>query len=306
MNNSEIPSGTEASLYAVKPRKVSFWKKLGAGSLTISILFHGVLLVVGLLWIFQVVREPEKKVDFMPAGGGGGQRGAEKMAVKKLQQITPPTNVKRVFAEGAQSSYAIPEQGDKFGEMSTLDSLSGGSMGGGLGGAGSGGGLGTGQGKGLGAGLGAGAGSGGGMGTVFGLADLNVQALTGTFYDMKQTDKREPTDVEASGMKPIINEFVNGGWRDNDLKKYFRAPQKLRQTKIFIPQMSASGAPSAFGCEKEVQPSRWIVVYRGSVIAPKSGRFRFVGAADDILVVRFNRKVVLDHGFGSGTTGMYL
>ena len=46
-------------------------------------------------------------------GGGGGERAAEtKVQQKKRAQITPTTNVKRVFAEGATSTYQIPDPGD--------------------------------------------------------------------------------------------------------------------------------------------------------------------------------------------------
>jgi hypothetical protein len=86
--------------------------------------------------------------------------------------------------------------------------------------------------------------------------------------------------------------------------KYFQAPQALYQTKVYIPKMPADEAPKAFQCEKDVQPSRWIVVYRGSVSPQRSGHYRFVGAGDDVLVVRFDGKVVLDHGYTSGTTGV--
>lgn len=145
-------------------RKKGFWSKIGGGSLMFAALFHIILLVIGAFWIFQVIRQPEKKVDFMPPGGGGGERGAEhQVQQKKRAQITPTTNVKRVFAEGATASYAIPEQGDNFGEMSTLSSLSGGGMSGGLGGSGSGSGFGKG------AGAGGGLGTGAGVGKLFGL-----------------------------------------------------------------------------------------------------------------------------------------
>ena len=149
----------------IQARKNGLWSKLGGGSLMFAALFHAILLLVGAFWIFQVIKPPEKKVDFMPpGGGGGGERGAEhKVQQKKRAQITPTTNVKRVFAEGATASYAIPEQGDSFGEMSQLSALSGGGMSGGLGGSGSGSGLGKGVGAGGGLGLG------GGVGKLFGL-----------------------------------------------------------------------------------------------------------------------------------------
>mgnify|MGYP002737494977 CR=1 FL=1 len=150
-----------------QPRKrYGIWAKLGGGALTFAVLVHVVLMIIGAIWIFQRIYEPEKKIDFLPGGGsaGGGERSAQtKVQQKKRAQITPTTNVKRVFAEGAASNFAIPDPGDNFGEMSTLSSLAGGGMSGGLGGSGSGGGFGSGHGSGT------GLGSGGGVGKLFGL-----------------------------------------------------------------------------------------------------------------------------------------
>lgn len=110
--------------------------------------------------------------------------------------------------------------------------------------------------------------------------------------------------MTAGKLPEIISEFVTKGWRESSFNKYFVAPRKLYQNKIYIPLMGANAAPAAFQVEKEVKPSVWIVVYRGQVVAPKTGRFRFVGAGDDAMVVRFNGTNVLDHGFVSGTTGI--
>ncbi len=154
----------EGNPIVIEERKIGMWQKIGGGSLMFAALFHLILLIIGAFWIFQVTREPEKKVDFMPPGGGGGERSAEhQVNNKKRAVITPTTNVKRVFAEGATATYAIPEQGDNFGEMSTLSSLSGGGMSGGLGGTGNGKGFGHGSGN------GGGLGNGAGKGKLFGL-----------------------------------------------------------------------------------------------------------------------------------------
>ncbi len=145
-------------------RQLSRWDQIGGGALTFAILLSVTALVVLYYLYFIVPPPPEKKVDFMPPGGGGGERGAEtKVNQKRQKQIVPNTNVKRVFAEGAQSTFTIPDQGDSFGEMSPLASLSSGGMAGGLGGSG----LGKGFGKGT--GNGSGMGAGGGMGKLFGL-----------------------------------------------------------------------------------------------------------------------------------------
>lgn len=144
-----------------KPKKIGMWQKMGGNSLTFAIVLHAVFLLIGAFWVIQVIKEPEKKVDFLPGGGGGGGERGVQVQQKRQKQITPSTNVKRVFAEGAQSSFAIPDPGDSFGEMSSLSSLAGGGLsGGGLGG-GSGG-----PGRGMGSGMGLG---GGGAGKLFGL-----------------------------------------------------------------------------------------------------------------------------------------
>jgi hypothetical protein len=106
-------------------------------------------------------------------------------------------------------------------------------------------------------------------------------------------------------MGELLRDFTSHGWNERSLSnKYFQAEQKLYLTQVFMPIMAAGGAPKAFQCEKDVQPSRWLIVYRGTVIAPKTGKFSFVGASDDSLAVRFNGHNVFDHGFYKATTGL--
>ena len=140
---------------ARRPRQ-GVWARMGGKALTIAVVFHAILLVVAAIWVFQIHHPPEKTVDFLPGNGkaGGSERGPEyKLQQKKQAQITPSSNLRRVFAEGAVSSYAIPDPGDSFGEMSTLTSMGSGGMSGGLGGSGGGKGFGHGTGSGLGNGL---------------------------------------------------------------------------------------------------------------------------------------------------------
>lgn len=291
-------------------QKVSFWSRIGGGSLAIAILLHVILLIAGAFIIFRYIHPADKTVDFMPPGRGGGGGGSERgmdheLKKKQRAQITPSSNVKRVFAEGAASNFSIPDPGDSFGEMSPLSSIGGGGLSGGFGGHGNGDGLGNGSGGGKGDGKGLGFG-GGGKGNPFGLIDSTVEALVGTFYDLKQTSDRKPTGLSNEQVKEVIRDFTSRGWKERSLARYYRAPQTLRQNRIYIPKMSADAAPAAFGCEKEVQPSRWMVVYRGVVSPPSTGRYRFVGAGDDVLVVRFDNRHVFDYGYTSGTTGVQL
>ena len=154
----------------VEKAKPSRWDQIGGWALTIAIGIAALLIVVLAIWYFTVPPKPDKKVDFMPPGGGGGERGAEtKINTKRMKQIMPNTSVKRVFAEGAASTFTIPEQNEEFGEMSPLASMSGGAVSGGLGGSGLGKGFGNGNGNGN------GMGSGGGVGKLFGLIPDNMR-----------------------------------------------------------------------------------------------------------------------------------
>lgn len=140
----------------------------------------------------------------------------------------------------------------------------------------------------------------GGVGTLFGAVG-GTDGLVGTFYDLKQTRQRQPTDcAPASGIEAYRKEvqgFFRAGWNPSRFQSFYRAPTPLVAGQLFIPSRPADAAPEAFGVQNEVQPSRWVVHYRGTVIVPQSMPFRFVGSGDDWLVVRWDRKIALDDGY---------
>lgn len=280
--------------------KVSYWRKAGGGSLTISIVVHAVILAIGLVWVLSVVPPPpEKKVDFSSSGGSGGTPASTVKTQQKRQERMNKSSVQRVAAAGISSNFTLPEP-EQTSSLATL-----GSMGGGMGGMGSGGGSGDGRGVGLGSGVGDGMGNGPKMAVnPFGMMQADPKGLIGVLYDLKQTPARKPTDVTPQETPAIIHDFVSRGWKDSSFSgKYFKAPQRLSQTKVYIPLMKADAAPAAFQCEKDVEPSRWVIIYRGVVTPPRTGKYRFVGGGDDVLAVRFNNRNVLDHGWTSATTG---
>jgi len=284
-----------------KRKKLPLWKKIGGGSLSVSVIFHAILLVIALFWILRIVPPPpEKSIDFMPPSGGGGSPDSDSRKEKQRVRMMRP-NLSRVAAIGATSNLSLPEP-DALSEMTRMASLSSGGLSAGLGGKGSGGGRGDGKGTGIGNGFGPGIGTGGGLANPFGMIDPNKGALVGTFYDFKQTRDAKPTDISVNEVVTLLNEFTGRGWRDATFNKYFRADQELYQSKLYIPAMAADRAPAAFNCADKAMPSRWAVVYRGMVTPPRSGKYRFVGCGDDILVVRFNGKNVFDYGYYSGTT----
>jgi hypothetical protein len=277
-------------------KKLSFWRKLGGGSLSISVILHVVLLALGAFWVLQIIpSEPKKVVDFMPTGGGGGDPAASSpMKQKQRASMTRP-NMARVVAEGTTSSLTLPEMEDSS-QMASLGDLGSSGLSKGLGGSGAGGGKGSGTGKGFGDGMGPGLGQGGGNVNPFGMIDPNANALTGTFYNLNYDEKGEPLETDKPELFKAVNDFVTGRWRDSELARFQKAPRKLYQSRIYMPAMDAAVAPAAFSLTPDPHP-RWIVVYRGTVAAPFTGKFRFVGAGDDSLAVRFNGKNVFDYGW---------
>lgn len=139
-----------------------------------------------------------------------------------------------------------------------------------------------------------------GAGSYFGTKERGVDGLIGNFYDLKQDKNRKETGITPEEYHEVFRKFVSAGWKESILEKYFRSPRPLATTQIMIPNMAATEGPKAFEMEQEVKPSRWLVHYKGKVSPPEDGTYHFVGAGDDVLVVRFNGKVVLDRCWYQG------
>jgi hypothetical protein len=303
--NSHNPSPVDFDAYphASSEPKTSFWRKLGGGSLSVSLIIHGVILAVGLVLIIQVIPQPKTPPpDINPSGRGGSTSPSLKNSPSK--RAAP---VAKIVSQGP-SPITLPSSDSSA--VTALPNLTRGALGPGLSGKTPGKGDGRNPGNGLHPGL---TGTGDAKIPVFGRTEPSANALTGTFYDLKQdkhhrtTSLGEKTDWNqiTVQLRGILHQFVKRGWNERQLDDYFQAGQKLYQTKIFLPAMSADAAPKAFG-QENIPGSRWVVVYRGTVKPPKSGRFRFVGAGDDLLAVRFNGKTVFDFGYDSVTADIRL
>src|SRR5690606_12222070 len=135
--------------------------------------------------------------------------------------------------------------------------------------------------------------------TAFGSSQRSDEgAMLGIFYDLKQSQKRRPLPPDLDHMR-ILGAFLDSGWDENVLSRFFRATKPLYATEVLLPTMSAAAAPEAFGLTGIVRPSKWIVIYKAQVSPPADGVYRFVGIADDVLAVAVNGKTVLVSHFGA-------
>lgn len=114
--------------------------------------------------------------------------------------------------------------------------------------------------------------------------------LIGIFYDFKQSQTGEKVHRDY---RKVIEQFLNQGWDETVLKEFYRATQPVYATQVFIPYIDADNAPRAFGVDKKVKPSNWMVHYKGQVSSSTGGTFRFIGLADDLLAVGINSETVL-------------
>lgn len=291
---------------AVAEPKVSLWRKLGGGSLTISILMHAIILGVGVFWVFRVIAEPKQDDGFLPTGGGassGVPRAALADLKKKKQAVLMPTSSpKRSVNPAATSGITLPPQeDDSFGEMSPLNGLSRGGMPGGLGGTD---GLGGNQSHGVNSVMNSSLCAGGNK-NLFGLVGATNNRLTGYIYDFTQLSNGKPSAYKAkygesncAWLDPLVSQFVKRGFPESMLEKYYRGPEKLGVHQILIPCSKDNTAPKAFGAEGKMSGGAWVIVYKGRVCAPETGEIRFCGTADNYLGVRFDHKNVLYYASG--------
>lgn len=262
--------------------KRGFWTKLaGSKILVISIILHLLFGAGATLLIVQRI-QAKRKLVFQ---GGPGTPNPSTRALehkvnmsRKQQTMSAPAQAKRITTTGI-SKISLPDMPS----LPSATELTPGKMGG-MGG--------TGVGFGPGGGGGGGGGTGKGM-TMFGIREPG-NGLAGNFYDLKQNKDRKPTGMDPKRYTGTVYEFVRGGFREGVLEHYYRAPATLYAPMIMMPIIPADEGPKAFGVENEVKPGLWVALYQGRVVAPESGNYYFVGAGDDLLIVRFNGRVVLD------------
>ncbi len=300
----EVAGSPETQPTGVRPR-LPLWKRIGGEGLVASLVFHGVLLLLFAAWVITTITDTASaEPDTFATGSGGGAKGEKakiyehKMQPRNAQNLA--RNASRITSKSATASVALPD----------LPATATPSLTAGLTGGGSSKGFGGGSGGGIGAGKGVGVGNSRNFVGLFG-GKFGGEGLAGNFYDLKQYPTKDPSPMmgpdpdnyNQANLPAVrayvkeVHEFVRNRWSESRLRKFYRAPEQLYATQFFIPRSNASEAPKAYGVAGQVKPSRWIAHYKGRVKAPVTGKFRFIGFGDDILVARWDNKVALDAGY---------
>jgi len=138
----------------------SWWDRLGGGSLTVSLVVHGMLILIALLMVRTFTLPEKEEVSFLSGGGSGGRAsGAQALQQKRAASLNAPQM--RTASPATNAAVSLPDLQTTLTDFRTLSAASpaAGGVGGGQGGAtGSvtGGPLGNGFGRGMGPGVGKG------------------------------------------------------------------------------------------------------------------------------------------------------
>ncbi|MDF7801984.1 hypothetical protein P4C99_21085 [Pontiellaceae bacterium B1224] len=240
----------------------------------ISILIHvGAFALAGALVVFNVVNKEEKK--FVPPKPVERPKMKLKKPKVKVKKDSKPRSSERIVTKVQKAN--MPEI--YLPEMS---------------------------------GIGDGVGTGGGYAgfelmpdlstvTAFGAGQSIGSDLIGTFYDFKRRRNGAVYDISFEGFQEQVGKFIKSGYRPSTLAGVYRSERKLYATCFMVPTILSSAAPSAFG-EPDCGGWSWMCHYTGEIVYPEDITFRFVGQADDILVVAIDGEMVLNaswNGWGN-------
>lgn len=193
--------------------KEPYWKRIGGGSLGLSLLVHIAFILIAYFLIkFVVDRQKEEVVDFLPGGGGGGKASEAKLANKR-KSISMSTPKSRIAANVSTSTVTLPDV-----QTTTMDtSVSGFAMpaAGGIGG-GEGGLKGSGRGGLMGNGVGRGVGPGNGIGFVGNLPAIMRSRCSPQERAEKMRQNGGNDDCEKAVVKALdwlkSKQAANGSW----------------------------------------------------------------------------------------------
>ena len=274
------------------------WKSFGGDSFLISVIFHGILIIFALFYVVATIqpKEPEPQEFVSGAGGGSDGDNANRQQRRMRQKPREMNTQNKITSKSTRAKLTLPEMPkmntSNLGALSSMKNSGGGAS------SGTGGGIGGGVGKGFGPGIG----NGSAFLSMFGTKGPNIGGISGNFYDLKLTDKNAPSGMNKDKYLDVGFNVIRkkGSWNESPLKGYFKADTTLSMpAQIFIPAISADDAPKAFDLTNAGR--QWMIHYKGSVRANKSGKIRLIGIADDFIAVRLGETLALDAGMFSFT-----
>jgi hypothetical protein len=133
-----------------------------------------------------------------------------------------------------------------------------------------------------------------GADNLIGYAQTSEAALMGILYDLKQTEARTPTVMNTYDYDRTISQFIMKGWDESVLNKFHQISHPFYTTQIFIPMLGNQIAPKAFGVADRLKDGFWVIHYKGQVVPPMDGRYRFAGYAHATMLVAINGRLVLN------------
>ena len=260
-----------------KSKFIRYIKRVGAGSMLISIIIHVIIIGTMTVWVVSTV-QPQRKALFK----GGDNAGSPVQHPIKMSNTQPhlDTLTKRLSVDTPNSAVALPDLPSIASSSSSGPSLM------------------TTTGA-----PGATGGLKGPLMPAFGFKEAQPGGtLSGRLYDLKQTPELKPhpklpPKLNDKYVYDIVADFLKANCDRSKLSSYFKAPDTLYNSQMFVPIMQSAEGVKAFGVEKIVKSQAWIAHYKGKVSPPVSGSFRFIGFADDVLAVRINGQMLLDASF---------
>ena len=113
----------------------------------------------------------------------------------------------------------------------------------------------------------------------------------GTFYSLLLDRGGKRNDVTKNSFGSfirILKRFYQSGWTPRSLSMYYRWPQKLYTSFIYLPTIAFEHVPRSFGIPDDVNTSVWMVHYKGRIMSKEGGVFRFWGRGNHVLATRVN------------------
>lgn len=230
------------------------------GAVLVSAAVHvGLLLLAGGLVVFTVIQKQEKK--FEPPPVHRPKMKLKKPKVKVKKQARPKAS-QRIRSKNVQRMTGI-----RLPEASSMS-----------------------------AGLGEGVGGfelmpdPGDITLLGGKDSLSVgNDFEGTFYSLllnRSGNRNSESMGSYNAFAQILRRFFDSGWNPRALSSYYRWPQKLYTTFIYIPTIGFEYVPRSFGIPNELNTAMWMVHYKGKMMSKEGGRFRFWGRGNHVLACK--------------------